>query len=216
MAIRYPLEYEVTPRHVDGGEKWLSLRLKNVGDEPLTALDVRLNSLDVYSLSVSGAGDYLSELQPGAEAFMHFQVMANSTGSLYVSIDGWRGGSIFHWETPAISITVGREMAELMTFFAMTEPYPLLGDKIDCEATVHGLEATDNVTLEFWVENPSDEFEAFHTIETGPLSAGEIERYSAEFTPTEEGLYTVYAYLFDDGRRIGRQIDYVSVREAAV
>jgi hypothetical protein len=212
MAIRYPIEYELTPDRIDAGRSWLSLRLKNIGDNALTGLDVRLNSLDVYSISISGAGSYVSVLNPGEEVILPFQVMANSTGSLYISLDGWKDGNVFHWETPAISITVGREMAELVSFFAMTEPYPVLGDKINCEATVRGLAETSGVTLEFWAENPSDEFEAFHTIETKALTDGETVRYSAEFTPGEEGLYTVYAYLFDDGRRIGRQVEYVSVR----
>jgi hypothetical protein len=51
-------------------------------------------------------------------------------------------------------------------------------------------------------------------VDTKPLSFGEEVRYSAEITPEEEGLYTIYAYLFDSGRRIGRKVDYVYVREA--
>jgi hypothetical protein len=35
------------------------------------------------------------------------------------------------------------------------------------------------------------------------LSVGEEARYSAEFTPKETGYYTIYAYLYHEGRRIG-------------
>jgi hypothetical protein len=35
------------------------------------------------------------------------------------------------------------------------------------------------------------------------LSVGEEARYSAEFTPKETGCYTIYAYLYHEGRRIG-------------
>lgn len=214
MALRYPIEYELTPRNIQAGRRWVSLRLKNVSSDTLTALDVRLNSLDVYSISVYGTGSYVSVLEPEEEVVLPFQLQANSSGSLYISADGFRDGAGFHWETPAVPITVGEEVAEIVSLFAMTEPYPLLGDRLECEATVRGLQETGGVTLEFWAENPSLDFESFHTIETKALSPGETVRYSAEFEPEEEGLYTIYAYLYDGARRIGREIEHVSVREA--
>jgi hypothetical protein len=214
MALRYPIEYELTPKNIQGGRRWMSLRLKNVSSDTLTALDVRLNSLDVYSISVYGTGSYVSVLEPEEEVVLPFQLQANSSGSLYISTDGFRDGVSFHWETPAVPITVGAEVAEIVSVFAMTEPYPLLGDRIECEATLRGLQETEGVTLEFWAENPSLDFEAFHTIETKALSPGETVRYSAEFEPEEKGLYTIYAYLYDGARRIGREIEHVSVREA--
>lgn len=214
MALRYPIEYELTPKNIQGGRRWMSLRLKNVSSDTLTALDVRLNSLDVYSISVYGTGSYVSVLEPEEEVVLPFQLQANSSGSLYISTDGFRDGVSFHWETPAVPITVGAEVAEIVSVFAMTEPYPLLGDRIECEATLRGLQETEGVTLEFWAENPSLDFEAFHTIETKALSLGETVRYSAEFEPEEKGLYTIYAYLYDGARRIGREIEHVSVREA--
>jgi len=214
MALRYPIEYELTPKNIQGGRRWMSLRLKNVSSDTLTALDVRLNSLDVYSISVYGTGSYVSVLEPEEEVVLPFQLQANSSGSLYISTDGFRDGVSSHWETPAVPITVGAEVAEIVSVFAMTEPYPLLGDRIECEATLRGLQETEGVTLEFWAENPSLDFEAFHTIETKALSPGETVRYSAEFEPEEKGLYTIYAYLYDGARRIGREIEHVSVREA--
>ena len=214
MALRYPIEYELTPKNIQGGRRWMSLRLKNVSSDTLTALDVRLNSLDVYSISVYGTGSYVSVLEPEEEVVLPFQLQANSSGSLYISTDGFRDGVSFHWETPAVPITVGAEVAEIVSVFAMTEPYPLLGDRIECETTLRGLQETEGVTLEFWAENPSLDFEAFHTIETKALSPGETVRYSAEFEPEEKGLYTIYAYLYDGARRIGREIEHVSVREA--
>lgn len=51
-------------------------------------------------------------------------------------------------------------------------------------------------------------------IETKELGAGEEATYSAEVTPEEKGLYTIYAYLYDGIRRIGREVEYVHVREA--
>ncbi len=214
MALRYPIEYELTPTSIKAGRRWLSLRLKNVSSDTISALDIRLNSLDVYSVSVYGTGSYVSVLQPDEEIILPFQIQANASGSVYVTADGFRDGVNFHWETPAMPLTVGEEVAELVSLFAMTEPYPLLADRIECEATIRGLKETEGVTLEFWAENPSLDFEAFHTIDTKALKPGETVRYTAEFSPEEEGLYTIYAYLYDGARRIGREIEHVSVREA--
>ena len=155
MALRYPIEYELTPKNIKARRRWLSLRLKNVSSNTISALDIRLNSLDVYSVSVYGTGSYVSVLQPDEEIILPFQVQANASGSVYVTADGFRDGVNFHWETPAVPLTVGEEVAKLVSLYAMTEPYPLLGDRIECEATIRGLDDTKGVTLEFWAENPN-------------------------------------------------------------
>ena len=45
MAIKYPLEYELTPSSIDTGRHWVTLRLKNAGIQDLTGLDINLDSL---------------------------------------------------------------------------------------------------------------------------------------------------------------------------
>lgn len=214
MAIKYPLEYELTPKSVDTGTRWVTLQLKNLGDQRLTGLDVRLNSLDAYSISVLGTGSYIATLDPGDERDIPFQLSANRTGSLYVTIDGWEDGDRFHWESPSIAIAVGREVAEIVSLFAMTEPYSLIGEKIRCEATIRGLIESEGLDLEFWADTPGGEFEELAIVETKELGVGEEATYSAEITPEEEGLYTIYAYLYDGVRRIGREVENVYVREA--
>jgi hypothetical protein len=213
MAIRYPIQYELSPKRMDPGRRWLTLNIKNLGAEDLTGLDIRLNSLDIYSLSVLGTGSYVSVLEPEEERILPFQVSANSTGSVYISVDGWQDGESFHWESPGALITVGREVAELVSLFAMTEPYPPLRKTIRCEANVRGLAESEGLRLEFWADTPSGEFEELATVETKQLSAGEEARYSAGITPEEEGLYTLYAYLYDGVRRIGREVETVYVRQ---
>jgi len=44
--------------------------------------------------------------------------------------------------------------------------------------------------------------------------AAEEAVYAAEFLPEAEGLHTVYAYLFDGIRRVGRRTEHVLVRES--
>ena len=94
------------------------------------------------------------------------------------------------------------------------EPYSLIGEKIRIESTVRGLTESEGLKLEFWADTPSGAFEELAIVETKPLSVAEEATYSAEITPDEEGLYTVYAYLYDNARRIGREVEYVYVREA--
>jgi hypothetical protein len=213
MAMRYPIQYDITPDSVPTGTRWLTVTLQNVGTEDLTMLDIRLNSLDVYALSVYGTGSYIAILKPDEKRVLPFQVLASATASVYVTVDGWQDGEPFHWESPGMRVTVGEEAAELVSLFAMTEPYPLLGEKIRCEATIRAITDTEGLTLEFWLETPSREFEEVATIETKALVAGEQARYAAEVTPEERGLYTVYGYLFDGARRIGREIETIYVRE---
>ena len=214
MAIKYPLEYELKPNSIDAGRHWVTLSLKNIGTQDLTGLDINLNSLDAYSISVIGTGSYVSMLNPDETRELPFQVSANRTGSLYVTLDGWKNGERFHWESPGIPVTVGAEVAELVSLFAMTEPYSIVGERIRCEATVRGLDRSEGLKLEFWADTPGGEFEELAIVETKALDMGEEATYSAEITPDEDGLYTIYAYLYDGVRRIGREVEYVYVREA--
>lgn len=214
MPVKFPITYQLTPENIDMGRHWLSLTIQNIGPDDLSGLDINVNSLDVYSIGVLGTGSYVSLLEANEERTIPFQVSANRTGSLYITIDGWQDGERFHWESPAILITVGKEVAELTRLFAMTEPYAIIGEKIRCEATVLGLSDSEGLTLEFWADTPSGELEELAIVETKALSPAEEATYSAEINPEEEGPYTIYAYLYDGVRRIGREVEYVYVKEA--
>lgn len=214
MAIKYPIEYELVPTSIDPGRSWVTLSLKNIGNQDLTGLEVNLNSLDAYSVSALGTGSYVSTLKADEEQSIPFQLSANRTASLYVTIDGWRDGNRFHWESPGILVTVGSDVAQLVSLFAMTEPYPILGERVRCEATVRSLTESEGLTLEFWADTPSGEFEELASVETKALSPNEEASYSAEVTPDEEGLHTIYAYLYDGVKRIGRRIEHIHVGAA--
>mgnify|MGYP001078634614 CR=1 FL=1 len=212
MSRRYPIEYELNPKEMTPGIHWVTLNIKNVGTQNLTGLDVNLNSFDTYNVSVLGTGKYISVLAPNEERLLSFQVSASFTTSLYISIDGLQDGDSFHWESPYIPVTVGREAAELVSLFAMTEPYPALKEKITVEATIRGLTQTEGLDLEFWASTPDGKFEELARVETKALSSDEEVTYSAEITPEEAGMHTIYAYLYDDGKRIARETEYVYAR----
>ena len=59
------------------------------------------------------------------------------------------------------------------------------------------------------MEPPSGKSEEQATIDIKDLPVGEEARYSAEFTPKETGFYTIYAYLKDGWRTIGRKTECI-------
>ncbi len=215
MKVRYPLAYTIQPQHVSPGRHWLTISLKNLGAASLTALDVRLNSLDAYSLNIYKPSHDVAEIASGARHELQFQVLANATAQLYLTADGRREGQPFHWETPGVRITVGQEVARLTSLFVLNAPYVQRDEHIRCEATIQGLRDSQGLELQFWADTPSGDLTELAAIDTKALKAGEWVRYIAEFIPQEAGLYTVYGYLFDNDHRIDRKTDHVYVSEAA-
>lgn len=96
----------------DSGRHWVTLDLKNIGATELTGLDVNLNSLDSYHITVLETGNYIANLEPNEERVIPFQISANKTASPYVTADGWKDGEYLYWESPAIPVTVCAEVAE--------------------------------------------------------------------------------------------------------
>jgi len=50
LRLKYPIEYELNPTEMDKGKQWLTLTLKNTGNQTLERLDVELHSLDTFYL----------------------------------------------------------------------------------------------------------------------------------------------------------------------
>ncbi len=214
IKIRHPIEFEMIPEKIDRGTKWVTLRVKNLGNETITNLDIKLNSRDSFSLEPLSSGKYIFELQPKEEELIPFQVQATSTTDVYVTINGYQDGAKFYLESPSMPIRVSDQPADLRSMFVMTEPYPPLEETLKCEANIMGLEQSGELDLEFWADTPSGKFEEIGEIKTKELTPGEETSYSAEITPKERGLYTVHAYLYDENnRRIGHKTDSILVRE---
>lgn len=214
MAVKGPIKYELTPTSTSPGLRWLTLAVKNTGTENLIGLDVKLNSLDAYSIYVHGTGSFVQVLKPGEEQVIPFQALINATDWVYVSLDGWKGAGIFHWESPRIRMKVGQEAATLVSLFALTEPYLRLGERIRVEATLQGATESQFLRLEFWAEIPGEELVELGTVEPKDLVVGEEVRYAVEITPQREGIYTLYAYLYDGAKRIGHELEHVRVGQA--
>ncbi|HLN46099.1 MAG TPA: hypothetical protein VK209_10370 [Candidatus Sulfotelmatobacter sp.] len=212
--IKYPIEYELEPAAIDKGSSWVTLKLKNIGNETFNKLDVQLHSMDTDSLSVMGSwllgtGQYVEELRPNNEAKVVFRVNATGSVDAYAAVKGRKDGEYFWWESGLIHIYVSDEKAYLESLLVLSNPYTSIGKTISAEATVKGLRKNGGLKLEFWVETPSGKNEKQAAIEIKDLPVGEEARYTAEFTTKETGRYSVYAYLFDEWRRIDHKMDFI-------
>lgn len=213
MPIKHPIRYELTPKELDTGTHWITLELENIGDEALQNIDVKINSVDSYNLAVIGTGQFISELKQNVESILNFQVSALRSSDIYITLRGRKNGDYFYWESPMIRINVVGAPAEIRTLFALTHPYTIMGETLEAEATLTGKTHSEGLDLEFWVDTPSGDFKELARIETKELEPGEDARYSAEITPDEEGIYTIYTYLYDEGRLVDRSTDTIWVEK---
>jgi len=215
LRLKHPIEYELNPTEMDKGKQWLTLKLKNTGNKTLKRLGVDLHSLDTFYLFPLifpyAFGHYIGELKPNEEREVAFQVNASGSADVYATISARTNGDYFWWESGWTHISVTEEKAEIGRLLVLSNPYTKIGKSISAEATIKGLRKVtgQGLKLEFWVESPSEKMEKQATIDIKDLPIGEEARYTAEFTPKETGLYTIYAYLYDGWRRIDRKTERI-------
>ena len=113
IRFRYPLEYELIPDILEKSTQWLTLRLKNVGDDSLHNLDIKMHSTDTLQISFNSSSGYIHRLTPDEEQHLNFQVNVHGTTALYISIRYFKEGGSFHWDSPWIREEVLGEVAEL-------------------------------------------------------------------------------------------------------
>lgn len=211
MPTKSPFEYELTPPEVDAGVCHVTLRLLNIGNIDVHDVTIRLNSTDTYQIAVHGTGTHLPVLRVNDFQNLSFQITAQGTAQLFASVDGQRNGESFHWESSGIRVVVGQDVAQLVSLFALTQPYPTLGSAVRVEATIRALAYNQGLGLEFWADTPENTVISIDKIPTDPIPEGEIARYTAEFSPNIEGIYILHAYLFAGVRRIDHAVEYVSI-----
>ncbi len=211
MQKKRNLKYKIKPKSIGSGDRWIDFEFSNQGDQDLTGLVVRLNSQDTFGITIIEGNRYVPVLKSGEKTTVFFRILANAGTRLYVSIDGFKDGSPFYWESPSRYISVGKPEAELMNLFAMTKPRFIIGDKIRVEASVRSNVMTEGLSLEFWTEDPDENIEEVKSIDTGTIDPGQMKVFSGEFTPDKEGIYTIDTYLYDGTRRLGHKTDFVYV-----
>ncbi len=217
MKIRYPLAFEIIPQDINTGRKWVTARIKNIGKKKLLNLEIRLNSHDTFAIKPIDEHEYVYELNPNEQTKIPFQIEANTSTTVFMSVESMTDeGEPLFIESPAQSLSVGDNPAEIQSMFAITEPYPVPKETIRCESTIQGIKETDDLNLEFWAETPEGNFDQLATMNTKKLNPGEIAKYSAEITPEDEGLYRVHAYLDDGNRRLDHKTDMIYVKKENV
>jgi hypothetical protein len=209
MRIKFPIQYELIPQIVEAGTSWVVLSLKNIGNEELSNLDVRLHSTDTYNLVVTSISRFVHKLIPSQEVKLDYQVSAYSSSLIYTTIDGLKNDERYHTESPLMRIRVLPEIAELVSVFAMAKPQIPAGERLRIEAMVHALTDCENLTLEFWADKPKGDFEELASIKIAEMKENDVGRYSAEITPSEEGMYKITTYLYDGIRRLDSGVDHV-------
>lgn len=112
-AIRYPVEYELRPTRLAAGEQWVWLDLKNLSEEPMVGLTVRLIPKDASRISVEEPDNYVPVLPPSQKEEMGFELQAKGSTEAYVAVTGEWDGAPFRWESPYVQLTVGGTVAEI-------------------------------------------------------------------------------------------------------
>jgi len=207
LKWKAPIQYELTPTDINEGINWVTLKLKNIETKTLKELDIQLHSVNPFNLLVYGPGwfvaaQYISELGPLKGSELLFRVDASGSADVYVTIEGRKDGDYFWWESSWMTLQLIGEKARITSLLVLSNPYTAVGKTILAEATVEGLRKDGGLKLEFWVETPSGKNEKQSTIDIKDLPVGEKTHYKVEATPQEEGLYTIYAYLFDGSKQI--------------
>jgi len=211
MAYNPPFEYSITPEKVEPGTHWVSIHLKNIGKKPLMNIDVRMISNDPLRIRALDRGGYINMLNPGEERVVPVQIEANRGTWVYLHVEYWLEEALIHWESPNVWIKVRRDPARIMTLFSMEGPDYNIADEAKMEATIVANLPTDMIRMDFWVETADGEFESFETIDIDPMETGEYKKITTKFVPDKEGLYSIYAYLFDGNRRVDRKINQIRV-----
>ena len=214
MAYNPPFEYSISPEEIEPGTRWVSVHLENITKEPLMNLDVRLVSTDPVRIRSLDRGGYINMLNPGEEHVVPIQIEANQGVWVYLHVEYWRDDELLYWESPNVWVKVRRDPAHIMTLFSTNGPQLELGQSVPVEATVVANRVTETLRLDFWVETADGKFESFETIDVEPMDAGEVRTVTSVFTPDDEGLYSIYAYLFDGNRRLDRMIEQLRVVES--
>jgi len=206
LKWKAPIQYELNPTDVNEGINWVTLKLKNIEPKTLRELDVQMHSVNPFNLLVYGpgllGGQYISELGPLKGTELLFRVDARGSADVYVTIEGRKDGDYFWWESSWMTLQLNGEKARITSLLVVSNPYTAVGKTIVAEATVESLRKDGGLKLEFWVETPSGKNEKQSTIDITDLAVGDKTPYKVEVTPQEEGLYTIYAYLFDGSKQI--------------
>lgn len=212
MLKRKDIEYDIQPRELVAGQRWVTISLRNGGRKTLTSLDVRLNSLDTFGLEVPQGSVFLPLLAPGEEKNVAFKVIMMATAPVYITLTGLEGEEGIYWESASIKIQLDTDIAEISSVIAERKDNSLIGDMIKTEINIKSRTTfTEPLTLDVWTEGPEGEIEEIKSFTVEEMAANEADRFKITFSPLRAGIYTIYAELYNRLERISRKADFVLV-----
>jgi hypothetical protein len=138
LRRKHPFEYELTPETLEKGIRWLTLWLKNIGNDTMHNMDINLHSTDSLQISLRKSSDHIFRFTPDEVRILSFQVDADGTTSLYFSIRYFKEGGSFHWDSPWVRVQVHGEVAELEGIL-LSNSYGTIGRELEAEATIKGI-----------------------------------------------------------------------------
>ena len=144
-----------------------------------------MHSIDSLHISFRNPNDYIYLLKPNEEKYLNFQVDANVTSHLYISLHGRKNGDHFHWDSPLLREEVLGDPAEIESIF-VSNPYGNIGRELEAETVVKRLGDSDGLRLSFWTDTPSGVYEELADIKTRKMSRGEETSYRAKIKAKEE------------------------------
>lgn len=204
---KFPFQYEIKPLTLKRGSHWLILSLKNISEDEISNLDLKLSSLDLYGLTVYGQGQFIASLKPNQAENIPFQIFAQRTSRLYLAINYQEDNKDFYWESSWQKLIVEPVDAELLSVYAISEPYPVIGDKFRIEASIRNTGFCKNLNLEFWVDTPKNESIHLNNIKIKKSPNRKVCFVSTDFSPKIKGPYQIHAYLFRKNDQIGHETD---------
>jgi hypothetical protein len=71
IRFKRPIEYELSPDTIEKGTHWLSVHLKNTGDDHLKNLNIKMHSLDSVHISFRNPNHYIYDLDPDEEKYLN-------------------------------------------------------------------------------------------------------------------------------------------------
>ena len=208
MEIKYPLEYEIDPEKIEKGNHWIIVKLKNIGKQDLKYVQVQINSLESSCILVEGLAKSIHEIKQNETEEIPFEVTGFKTGDISISMSAYPSvpGQAYYWESSPIELVVGKEIADLKSLLILSHPHTTVGESLEVEAIVQGVNQSEGLRLEFWSQTPSNNTIELNKIEIGKLLPDEEIRRLAILNVEETGFYTVHAYLYNnDGK-----LDYKS------
>lgn len=211
MPVKQNISYDIIPREVNEGRKWITVVLENKGNKDISGASVELHSTDSSAISVRSTGEFVPNLSQDEEVQLPFQIDAKRTAELFIVLDGIQESRPLHWLSSFLTVSVGEPVAEITSLFVLTEPYARLSTELEAETTLRAHAKVGNLTARFWVETPDGDLLNLGEENISEMDEGDIETVSTTYVTAAEGLHRFYTYLYEGDKLLERKTDRILV-----